>query len=180
MIVKMVKLHRELKNVWRCWVYLIKKKSNVFEVFKVYKAWVELDSRKKIKCLRTNNGDEYTSDEFDTFCKQEGIKRQFTTAYTHQQNGVAERMNRTLLERARVMLATASLENHSGQKQSIPHKSCVRDVQYPRNYKAGSKIQKMLVLGEPLTLQEALNNPDASSWKEARQEEIKALHKNKT
>ncbi|GJR73351.1 gag-pol polyprotein, partial [Tanacetum coccineum] len=41
--------------------------------------------------------------------KQEGIKRQFTTAYTPQQNGVAERMNRTLLERARAMLATASL-----------------------------------------------------------------------
>ncbi|GJT44988.1 gag-pol polyprotein [Tanacetum coccineum] len=62
----------------------------------IYKAWVELDSRKKIKCLRMNNGDEYTGDEFDTFCKQEGIKRQFTTAYTPQQNGVAEQMNRTL------------------------------------------------------------------------------------
>ncbi|GJU10254.1 putative ribonuclease H-like domain-containing protein [Tanacetum coccineum] len=55
-------------------VYPIKKKSDVFEVFKVYKARVELDSGKKIKCLRTNNGGEYTSDEFDTFCRQEGIK----------------------------------------------------------------------------------------------------------
>ncbi|GKD85465.1 gag-pol polyprotein [Tanacetum coccineum] len=85
----------------KCCVYPIKKKSNVFEVFKVYKARVELDSRKKIKCLRTDNGDEYTGDEFDTFCKQEGIKRQFTTAYTPQQNRVAKRMNITLLERAR-------------------------------------------------------------------------------
>lgn len=94
----------------RCWVYPIKKKSDVFEVFKVYKARVELDSGMKIKCLRTDNGGEYTGDEFDLFCRQEGIKRQFTTAYTPQQNGVAERMNRTLLERARAMLATASLE----------------------------------------------------------------------
>ncbi|GJY03409.1 retrovirus-related pol polyprotein from transposon TNT 1-94 [Tanacetum coccineum] len=78
----------------RCWVYPIKKKSDVFEVFKVYKARVELDSGTKIKCLRTDNGGEYTGDEFDLFCKQEGIKRQFTTAYTPQQNGVAERMNR--------------------------------------------------------------------------------------
>ncbi|GJV82539.1 gag-pol polyprotein [Tanacetum coccineum] len=85
----------------RCYVYPIKKKSDVFDVFKVYKARVELDSGKKIKCLRTDNGGEYTGDEFDTFCRQEGIKRQFTTAYTPQQNGVAERMNRTLLERAR-------------------------------------------------------------------------------
>lgn len=91
-------------------MYPIKKKSDVFEVFKVYKARVELDSGKKIKCLRTDNGGEYTGDEFDTFCRQEGINRQFTTAYTPQQNGVAERMNITLLERARAMLATASLE----------------------------------------------------------------------
>nr|GEV07766.1 hypothetical protein [Tanacetum cinerariifolium] len=93
----------------RCWVYQIKKKSNVFEVFKVYKARVELDSGKKITCLRTDNGGEYTGDEFDTFCRQERIKRQFTTAYTPQKNGVAEQMNKTLLERARAMLATASL-----------------------------------------------------------------------
>ncbi|GJW94200.1 gag-pol polyprotein [Tanacetum coccineum] len=59
----------------RCWVYPIKKKSDVFEVFKVYKARVELDSGKKIKCLRTDNGGEYTGDEFDTFCRQEGIKK---------------------------------------------------------------------------------------------------------
>ncbi|GJZ71781.1 gag-pol polyprotein, partial [Tanacetum coccineum] len=64
----------------RCWVYPIKKKYDVFEVFKVYKAQVELDSGKKIMCLRMDNGGEYT-----------------------------ERMNRTLLERARAMLATASL-----------------------------------------------------------------------
>nr|GEU75450.1 Gag-Pol polyprotein [Tanacetum cinerariifolium] len=79
------------------------------KVFKVYKGRVELDSGKKIKCLRTDNRGEYTSDEFDTFCKKERIKRQFTTAYTPQQNGVAERMNITLLERARAMLATTSL-----------------------------------------------------------------------
>ncbi|GJZ18888.1 gag-pol polyprotein [Tanacetum coccineum] len=55
-------------------------------------------------------GGEYTCDEFDTFCKQEGIKREFTMAYTPQQNGVVERMNRTLLERAKSMLETGSLE----------------------------------------------------------------------
>ncbi|GJU60714.1 gag-pol polyprotein [Tanacetum coccineum] len=93
----------------RCWVYPIKKKSDVFEVFKVYKARVKLDSGMKIKCLRTDNGGEYTGDEFDIFSRQEGIKRQFTTAYTPQQNGVAERMNRTLLDRARAILATISL-----------------------------------------------------------------------
>ena len=79
-------------------MYPIKRKADVFPVFKVFKARVELESEKKIKCLRTDNGGEYTSDEFDKFCQQEGIKRQLTVAYTPQQNGVAERMNRTLLE----------------------------------------------------------------------------------
>ncbi|KAH9726512.1 hypothetical protein KPL70_008282 [Citrus sinensis] len=95
----------------RCWVYLIKKKSDVFPVFKEYKARVELESGKKIKCLRTDNGGEYTDGEFLAFCKQEGIQRQFTVAYTPQQNGVAEWMNRTLTERIRAMLRTAGLPN---------------------------------------------------------------------
>ncbi|KAH9704396.1 hypothetical protein KPL70_011449 [Citrus sinensis] len=95
----------------RCWVYPIKKKSDVFLVFKEYKARVELESGKKIKCLRTDNGEEYTDSEFLTFCKQEGIQRQFTVAYTPQQNGVAERMNRTLTERIRAMLRTDGLPN---------------------------------------------------------------------
>uniref|UniRef100_A0A2N9IBB7 Integrase catalytic domain-containing protein n=1 Tax=Fagus sylvatica TaxID=28930 RepID=A0A2N9IBB7_FAGSY len=88
-------------DVWQAPMY--------FPVFKIFKARVELESEKKIKCLRTDNGGEYTSVEFDSFCQQEGIKRQFTVAYTPQQNGVAERMNRTLLERTRAMLRTAGM-----------------------------------------------------------------------
>ena len=81
----------------------------MFSVFKEFKARVELDFGNKIKCLRTDNGGGYTSDEFDKFCKQECIKRQFTVAYTPQQNGVAERMDRTLSERTRAMLGTTGL-----------------------------------------------------------------------
>ncbi|KAE8728811.1 hypothetical protein F3Y22_tig00004072pilonHSYRG00246 [Hibiscus syriacus] len=94
----------------RCWVYPIKKKSDVFSTFKNFKARVELDSGNKIKCFRTDNGGEYTSEEFDDFCMKECIKTQFTVANTPQQNGVAERMNRTLLERTRAMLRDAGLE----------------------------------------------------------------------
>ena len=53
----------------RCWVYPNKKKSNVFPVFKKYKALVELESGKMIKCLRTDNGGEYTDGEFLAFYK---------------------------------------------------------------------------------------------------------------
>ena len=90
-------------------MYPIKKKSDVFPVFKAFKAQIELETRKKIKCLRTDNGGEYIDVDFLTFCKQEGIVRQFTVAHTPQQNGVAERMNRTLLERTSAMLKTAGM-----------------------------------------------------------------------
>jgi len=62
----------------------------VLAVFKTFKARVELQSEKKIKCLRIDNGGEYTGDEFDNFCQHEGITSQFIIAYTPQQNGVAE------------------------------------------------------------------------------------------
>jgi transposase InsO family protein len=74
----------------RLWVYPIKKKSDVFPVFKVFKAQIELESGKKIKCLRTDNGGEYVDGEFLPFCKQEGIVKQFIVAHTPQKNGVAE------------------------------------------------------------------------------------------
>ena len=70
---------------------------------------VENQVGKKIKVLRTDNGLEFCSKEFDNFCKKEGILRHHTVPYTPQQNGVAERLNRTLLEKARCMLINANL-----------------------------------------------------------------------
>ena len=55
-------------------------------------------NRKKIKILSTDNGTEYESNEFHDFCKEVGIKRETTTPYTPEQNGVAERKNRTIME----------------------------------------------------------------------------------
>ena len=59
--------------------------------------------------LRTNNGGEFCSKEFEEFCKKCGIAWQKTTPYTPQQNGVAKRMNKTLMERARSMLSGSGL-----------------------------------------------------------------------
>ncbi|KAJ4723126.1 Retrovirus-related Pol polyprotein from transposon TNT 1-94 [Melia azedarach] len=70
---------------------------------------VESLGGKKIKRLRTDNGLEFCWFEFDEFCKNEGIVRHHTVRDTPQQNGVAERMNQTLLEKARCMLSNAEL-----------------------------------------------------------------------
>ena len=71
---------------------------------------VEKSTDRSIKCLRTNNGGELTSVEFENYCKEAGIERHKTTVYTSQQNGVVECMNRTLLERARSMLGNAKMQ----------------------------------------------------------------------
>eukprot|EP00253_Pinus_taeda_P005913 PITA_05913 len=77
--------------------------------FKEFKALVENQIEKKIKVLRTDNGGEFCSKEFEEFCKKCCIAWQKTTPYTPKQNGVTERMNKTLMERARSMLSGAGL-----------------------------------------------------------------------
>ena len=62
------------------------------------------------KKLRTDNGGEYTSIEFEKFLKKEGIEHQYTIPKTPEQNGVSERMNRTLVETARSMLVDSRLQ----------------------------------------------------------------------
>lgn len=92
----------------KVWVYMLKKKSDVFTVFKHFRALVENITGRTIKCLITDNGGEFTSKEFDNYCKEAGIERHKTTVYTPQQNGVVELMNRILLERERSMLSDAN------------------------------------------------------------------------
>ena len=67
----------------------------------------EMDSR--IKCLRSDNGGEFTSKEFMDYCSNHGIKRQFAIARTPQQIRAVERKNRTVQEMARTMIMDSKL-----------------------------------------------------------------------
>ncbi|KAI3779398.1 hypothetical protein L2E82_09115 [Cichorium intybus] len=80
-----------------------------FSAFKEWKVMVENQTGKKVKKLRTDNGMEFCSNEFNSYCKLEGIVRHYTVSHTPQQNGVAERMNRTIISKARCMLSNARL-----------------------------------------------------------------------
>eukprot|EP00253_Pinus_taeda_P027737 PITA_27737 len=82
----------------KTWMCFLKKKDEVFSWFRHFKALIENQIEKKIKILRTDNGTEYESHEFHDFCKEAGIKRETTIPYTPEQNGVAERKNRKILE----------------------------------------------------------------------------------
>jgi hypothetical protein len=95
-----------LRNTW---IYFLRKKSEVFDRFKEFKALVENQIEKIIKVLRTDNGREFCGNEFEEFCKKCGIEMNKNTPYTPHHNGVAERMNKTLMEKARCMLSGVGL-----------------------------------------------------------------------
>ena len=93
----------------KVWVYFLKNKSDVFSVFKRWKTEVENQTGLKVKSLKSDNGGENDSQEFKDFCSKHGIRTIKTIPETPEQNGVAERMNRTLNERARCMRIQSGL-----------------------------------------------------------------------
>ena len=100
------------------YLFLINEKSESLEMFKTFKAEVENQLDRKIKVVRSDRGGEYYGRHTDVgqapgsffdFCKDHGIINQYTMPGTPQQNGVAERRNRTLMDMVRSMLANSNL-----------------------------------------------------------------------
>jgi len=92
-----------------CEIRLLRRKDEVLNAFKDYKAFVEKQTGRNIKHLQSDNGKEYRNKEFDLFLKEHGIGRRLTVTHTPEQNGVAERRNRTLIEMARCLLIQSGL-----------------------------------------------------------------------
>ena len=78
----------------KLWIYLIKRKDEVFDVFKRFKSMVERQSGHKLKILKPGSGGEYTSSDSGNYCDVKGIVHEVMSPYTPQQNSVAEKRNR--------------------------------------------------------------------------------------
>ncbi|GKB65800.1 putative ribonuclease H-like domain-containing protein [Tanacetum coccineum] len=91
------------------WVFFLTTKDETSEILKNFIKEVENLVDKKVKIIRSDNGTEFKNKVMDDFCREKGIKREYSVARTPQQNGVAERKNRTLIEAARTMLADFKL-----------------------------------------------------------------------
>lgn len=91
-------------------VFFLRSKDEAHEKFKEFKNYVENQKGKTIKIFRTDQGTEFDSNQFRDYYKQHGILHQQTNVYTPQQNGMSERMNRTIVEKARCLLYDAKLE----------------------------------------------------------------------
>lgn len=92
-----------------CAVYLLTTKDEVFEAFQQYTSMAENHFDRKIARIRCDNGGEYVSNDFSEYCKANGVTMEKTIPYTPQQNGVSERLNRTILDRARAMVHDAGV-----------------------------------------------------------------------
>lgn len=94
----------------KVFAYVLENKFQVSDAFRESHAMVERETGRKPKCIISNNGGEYRG-PFEKYCKMHGIRQQKTVPKEPQQNGLAERMNRTLKERIRAMLSHAKWPN---------------------------------------------------------------------
>ncbi|GJU25666.1 putative ribonuclease H-like domain-containing protein [Tanacetum coccineum] len=93
------------------WTFFLRSKDETSAILKDFIRQIENQLNQKVKTIRCDNGTEFKNRDINEFCGLKGIKREYSNARTPQQNGVAERKNRTLIEAARTMLADSFLPN---------------------------------------------------------------------
>ncbi|GKA06221.1 putative ribonuclease H-like domain-containing protein [Tanacetum coccineum] len=91
------------------WVFFPSSKDETSGILKSFITGIENLVDHKVKVIRCDNGTEFKNKEMNKFCEKKGILRQYSVARTPQQNGVAKRRNRTLIEASRTMLADSKL-----------------------------------------------------------------------
>ena len=93
----------------KAWVYPVKKKTDLYSTFANWKTYVELQSDNRLVALRADNASEYRM--LEALLAKDGVAVEFTVAYTPEQNGVAERLNRTIFTLVWALLKQAELPN---------------------------------------------------------------------
>ncbi|GJT70037.1 ribonuclease H-like domain-containing protein [Tanacetum coccineum] len=93
------------------WIFFLRTKDETSAILKDFIRQIKNQLNQKVKTIRSDNGTEFKNKDVIELCGSKGIKREYSNARTPQQNGVAERKNRTLIEAARTMLADSFLPN---------------------------------------------------------------------
>ncbi|GJY69251.1 putative ribonuclease H-like domain-containing protein [Tanacetum coccineum] len=93
------------------WVFFLTTTDETSEILKNFIKEIENLVDKKVKIIRSDNGTEFKNKVMDDFCREKGIKREYCIARTPQQNGVAERRNRTLIEASRTKVLVVKPHN---------------------------------------------------------------------
>ncbi|GJS04798.1 ribonuclease H-like domain-containing protein [Tanacetum coccineum] len=91
------------------WVFFLASKDETSSIIQSFIRQIENQLNHRVKIIRSDNGTEFKNRNMLEFCGNKGIKQEYSSARTPQQNGVAKRMNRTLIKAARTMLAESLL-----------------------------------------------------------------------
>eukprot|EP00253_Pinus_taeda_P034715 PITA_34715 len=164
---------------------LLKHKDEEIEKFKAFKALVENESDRKIKCLKSDRGGEFTSDEFFDFCEQHGIKWHLSTARTPQQNGVVKGMNKTIQQMACAMLDESGTPATFWGEAAFAVVTILNQanvwkeagVQTRRTVTKASSYLELLSSTETQNINEACKD---EYWIKAMNEELEQMEKNNT
>ena len=125
-----------------CWAYLVKRRSDFSEVFNKWIAMAERQSGARIKILRSDRGGEYMSWSFHATLQRKGVQHQCTVPYNPQQNGVAERLNRTLMDGARSLLSQARLRERWWGDALLYTVWCRNKVSHAALHRRGTPYQQ--------------------------------------
>jgi transposase InsO family protein len=93
-----------MSSDWESRVFFLQEKSQTQETLKKFLKQAQNEFRLGIKKIRSDNRTEFKNSQIEGFLEEEGIKHEFSSPYTPQQNDVVERKNRTILDMARTML----------------------------------------------------------------------------
>jgi len=137
--------------------YLLNTKDQALSAFNKYKAYVELHTKFKVKFFRTDGGLEYMNAQFADQLEAAGIKKHTTCPYSAQQNGISERINRTLGEMVRAMLISSGLPESlwpyavlyaTEIKNRLPHASIDYSIPYEKFFDKKVDYSTMHQFGE--------------------------------
>nr|GEV36192.1 zinc finger, CCHC-type [Tanacetum cinerariifolium] len=101
------------------WVFFLASKDETSGILKSFIICIENQLNHRVKIIRCDNGTEFKNSEMNQFCHMNGAMREFSVAKTLQQNGVAERKNRTLIEATRTMLAGQARQEKASDHEYI-------------------------------------------------------------
>nr|GEZ25172.1 hypothetical protein [Tanacetum cinerariifolium] len=160
----------------RVWVYIFRFKHEAFEKFKEWKQLIENQTRRTVKKLRTDNGLEFCNRKFKQVCIESGIARHLTVAGTPQQNGLAERADKSV-EELQVEVELQRLNNHTLEEAQIDNEHQTDQDDGDDEDAGDQEIDQPPVL---TNYQLAVSCEDSFKWKAAMKEEMDSLRKNKT
>ena len=124
-----------------CYVYLLRSKDEALEMFQHFKNEVKNQLDRKIKAIRSDRGGEYEA-PFGDFCSQHGIIHQTTAPYSPQQNGVAERKNKTLKEMMNALLLSYGLPHNMWGEAILSSNYILNRIPHKKTNKSSYELWK--------------------------------------